>query len=273
MRGKSIFVAFVLMGEICFAQNLVGQDAPPLVIRQWITENPPDITNLSGRVYVLEFWATWCTPCKENIPHLIEFNKKYKESGVVLIALSQDKSVDLVSRFVQDRKISYPVAIDNGTVDRYGINAYPTIVVVNHKGKVIWNGYPWQSEFEEAVSKAVKDMPPPLLADVDLGHFSRFKKYLSGGNEFARVYHEIALYINNENEPQIAQTAKRIVETINAKISRKISEADYLRSRNPLEAYYIYEDLVTRYDGIEPVIPARQAYYELKKLKLLNKIP
>lgn len=260
------------MGGICFAQNLVGQDAPPLVIRQWITENPPDVNTLSGRVYVLEFWATWCTPCKQNIPHLIEFNKKYKEKGVQLVALSQDKSVDLVSRFVQDKKISYPVAVDNGTVDRYGIEAYPTIVVINHQGKVVWKGYPWEADFERSVSKAVKDMPPPLLADVDLGSFSRFKKYLSGGGEFARVYHQIALYINSKNEPQIALTAKRIIETINARISHRISEADYLRSRNPLEAYYIYADLVSRYDGIEPVAPAKLAYYELKNLKSLNKI-
>ncbi len=272
MRGKSIFIAFVLIGGTCFAQNLVGQDAPPIVIRQWITENPPDVNTLSGRVYVLEFWATWCTPCKQNIPHLNEFNKKYKDSGVQLVALSQDKSFDLVSQFVRDRKMDYPVAVDNGTVDNYGIEAYPTIVVINHLGKVAWKGYPWESDFEKAVSKAVKDMPPPLLADVDLGSFSRFKKYLAGGSEFARIYHEIALYINNKNEPKIAQMAKKIVETINEKISRRISEADVLRSKSPREAYYIYADLVARYDGIEPVAPARLAYYELKKLKSLNKI-
>jgi thiol-disulfide isomerase/thioredoxin len=272
VSGKIIFVGLLLLASVCNAQSMVGQDAPPIIISQWITEEPPDISNLAGKVYVLEFWATWCTPCKENVPHLNEVNKKYKEYGVELIALAEDKSIDIVRKFVREKKIGYSVAVDYGTVDRFGINAYPTIVVVNHLGRVVWQGYPWESDFEKAVSRAAREGPPPLLAGVDLGSFGYLKKPLCGGNGFAQAYHQVESCMNNQSQPQSAATAKIIVETINSRISEKISKADGLRYNHPLEAYSIYADLIARYDGIETVQPAKAAYYELRKLKSLNKI-
>ena len=113
--------------------------------------------NLQDRVYVVEFWATWCAPCRENIPHLIKLADKYRESGVLFIALSADKSADTVRKFVRKKGINYNVAIDNGSADWFEITGYPTAFVVNHKGKVIWQGMPREHKFEQAIDKAVKD--------------------------------------------------------------------------------------------------------------------
>ena len=133
---------------------MIGKNVPEITIRKWVTENPPDIDNPRGRVFVFEFWATWCGPCVEDIPYLIRLNSRYKEKGLVFIALSQDKCPKKLRRFVRSKGINYHVAVDNGTVDRFGVTGYPTVVVADHRGKVVWEGSPRSLEFERAIVRA-----------------------------------------------------------------------------------------------------------------------
>jgi len=261
----TVFLAVVSLGGICGGRDLVGINAPEITIQQWITRNPPSLEALAGRVYVLEFWATWCHSCVQSIPHLIALSSKYREKGLELIALSQDKSPEKLRQFVLKRGINYDVAIDNGTSDWFGIKCYPTVVVVNHTGKVVWCGYPWSREFEESIEAAILAGPPPLLVGIDLGPFSYLREPLWGGRNFAAAYRKIASRLSNRSNPEISAAAKQIVQTINRRISLKISKANRLRATDPLGAYSIYADIVARYDGIEIVKPARKAYLDLKK--------
>ncbi len=259
-----VFLAIVSLGGRCWGDGLVGEKAPEITIREWITNNPPALEGLAGSVYVLEFWATWCHSCVENIPHLIELNDKYKDKGLRLIALSQDRSADKVRRFVRQKGISYDVALDAGTSDWYGIRGYPTAVVVSHEGLVVWRGYPWSSEFEEAIEAALSAGPPPLLVGVDLGPFRHLRKALWGGREFAKAYREIAAFTDNHNEPYTLAVAERIIETIDRRILHRIRQADQLRATDPVRAYQVYAGIVGNYYGIEVVQPARVAYLELR---------
>lgn len=159
-----MFLGLVLLCGSCLAGNLVGGIAPEITVREWITSNPPDVKNLQPGVYVIEFWATWCPPCRENVPHLRALTDRYRGSGLQIIALSQDKSAATVKKFVQEKKINYHVAVDNGTAGRFGVKEYPTVLVVSHKGRVIWQGQPWEQRFEQAIGKAIKDAQPPLVA-------------------------------------------------------------------------------------------------------------
>lgn len=261
------FFAIVFLGGSCWGDGLVGENAPEITIREWITNNPPALEGLAGRVYVLEFWATWCRSCVENIPHLIALSDKYSDKGLKLIALSQDRSAEKVRRLVRERGISYDVALDDGTSDWYGIRSYPTAVVVGHKGRVVWRGYPWSSEFEEAIEAALSAGPPPLLVGVDLGPFRHLRKALWGGGEFARAYREIELFVDNPDEPERSAVAGQIIGRINRQILQKIREADQLRTADPVGAYNIYAGIVSRYYGIEVVQPAKAAYLELRNCK------
>src|SRR3989304_4558271 len=68
------------------------------------------LSSLRGKVVLLDFWATWCGPCKESIPHLVQLYKNYRESGFELVGMSIDKSdEDAVRRFVKSMDIPYPV--------------------------------------------------------------------------------------------------------------------------------------------------------------------
>ena len=270
-RCFRFLLGVVFVCGTCLAENLADKGASAITIREWITENPPCGRDLAGRVYVLEFWATWCPACVESIPHLIALNNKYREGGLEFIALSQDKSVEKVRQFVRDKRINYCVAIDNGTADWFGVKGYPTVVVVNHLGKVVWQGYPWNCEFEKAVAKAIEAAPAPLLSGVDLGPFSHLSSSLFGGSRFAAAYREIESWASRKKECEKSAFAKQLVETIDRKISEQTSEADRLKVSDPVKAYDIYADIVSRYGDIEAVKRARVAYLELKRSKGLKK--
>jgi thiol-disulfide isomerase/thioredoxin len=114
---------------------------------------------LAGKVRVIDFWATWCSSCVAEIPHFVQLCEKYKSMGVEFIALSQDKSCERVRKMINDKGINYNVAIDNGSADDFDIGGYPTVVVIDRSGKIIWMGFPWLSGFEKAITFALNTQP------------------------------------------------------------------------------------------------------------------
>lgn len=150
----AFFLLCALASAISCADDLVGEKSPAITVREWVSDNPPDLRNLQGRVHVLDFWATWCGPCVSNIPHLAKLYAKYKPMGVEFVALSQDKSSDKVRKVAREKGMNCHIAIDNGTADGFKITGYPTVIVISHTGKVLWRGLPWDEAFEKAIAAA-----------------------------------------------------------------------------------------------------------------------
>lgn len=258
-----VFAALMLLPATTYAGSPTGKKAPEITLREWITNNHPDVKNLAGKVYVVDFWATWCHPCVEGIPHLIKLTDKYA-GKVDFIALSQDKSADVVRKFVREKRINYHVAIDNGTTDWFGVTGYPTVAVVNHLGIIAWQGFPWKPEFEKAIAKAVADAPPPLLAGADLGPYKQHADALWGGKNFAAAYNKIRADMSKLNKPPTAAAAKIIIATIDKNILLKIRQAELLAASDPTSAFCLYTEIIEKYDGIEVVKPAKIAYLKMR---------
>jgi S1-C subfamily serine protease len=146
------------------SQLEVGDAAPPLAPSKWIKDQP--VTSFeAGRIYVVEFWATWCGPCKESIPHLTKLQKANPQ--VVFIGqnvLEQDPSV--VPDFVKEMgdKMDYRVALDdlNGNVqgrmnttwlDASGQEGIPTAFVIGKDSRIAWIGHP--NDLEEVLEQVV----------------------------------------------------------------------------------------------------------------------
>ena len=125
----------------------VGEKAPPLQISNWVKGEPVKMAaDQSNTVYVVEFWATWCPPCLENIPHLAELQRKYAASNVVVVGIS-DEDASTVKRFVSRRgtNMTYRVAVDDEsrTASAYlggGSQSIPVAFVVDKEGRVAWKG-------------------------------------------------------------------------------------------------------------------------------------
>ncbi len=97
------------------------------------------LSGLRGKVVLLDFWATWCGPCKESIPHLTQLYKNYQDKGFELIGMSLDKSgeMEMVRRFVKSMDIPYSIIMTPEDVARnYKITGLPTTVLIDKEGKV-----------------------------------------------------------------------------------------------------------------------------------------
>jgi thiol-disulfide isomerase/thioredoxin len=97
------------------------------------------LSDFRGKVVIVDFWATWCPPCRKGIPDLIDIQKEFKNEVVVIgISLDQDTKSEVIP-FMKKFGINYPVVYgDNKVVNDYGsINAIPTSFVINKDGKIV----------------------------------------------------------------------------------------------------------------------------------------
>ncbi|HEU5068930.1 MAG TPA: TlpA disulfide reductase family protein [Verrucomicrobiae bacterium] len=138
----------------------IGDPAAPLNIATWVKGKPVDLAEAKGRkIVVVEFWATWCGPCRVSIPHLTELQKKFADRGVVFVGVS-DEDAATVKPFVDQMgdQMNYTVAVDNnrqtsqGYMDAYNQNGIPTAFVVDRDGKVAWLGHP-MGDLEKVLDK------------------------------------------------------------------------------------------------------------------------
>ncbi len=133
---------------------------------EWIKGNP--VTFEPGKVYVVEFWATWCPPCKTSIPHLTEMQNKYKSQNVTIIGISTEP-VGTIKPFVEKMgdQMNYTIAsdakrmADKNYMQAYGARGIPHAFIVDAKGNVVWNGHPME-EMEAILDLVVKDAYDPV---------------------------------------------------------------------------------------------------------------
>jgi thiol-disulfide isomerase/thioredoxin len=159
----SVIAASVLglssFGTIAMAREgklKVGDSAPPLAVSTWL--HGAEVKGFEpGRVYVVEFWATWCGPCTQIMPHMGDLQDEYREKGVTFIGFASeanDKEAN-VNAFVAKRgaKLGYTFAFGSGTethnayMKASGQNGIPCSFVVDQQGKIAYIGHPLFLDF------------------------------------------------------------------------------------------------------------------------------
>lgn len=106
-----------------------------------LDKNKISFSDYAGRILVLNFWATWCPPCKAEIPDFVETYSAYKDKGVQFLGISDDDVNSLIN-YYKANSINYPTLID-GSIDRimplWGIDAIPHTFILNGKGEIIFD--------------------------------------------------------------------------------------------------------------------------------------
>lgn len=124
--------------------------APELKVTEWIDQQPVALADLRGRVVLLDFWATWCGPCRVTIPKLNALHRKYKERGLVILGLTEyyghgegrplapAEELAYLRRFKREHQVAYGFAVadhdENG--NSYGVTSLPTAVLLDRRGRV-----------------------------------------------------------------------------------------------------------------------------------------
>jgi thiol-disulfide isomerase/thioredoxin len=133
-RLAAVFVAAFLAVAVAGAADVTGQPLPRL------TELKLDgtVPDLSGKVVLLDFWASWCAPCKASFPAMADLQKRFADRGLVILAVSVDDDARAYSRFVERQKPPFTTVRDSGhkLVASLSAPAMPTSFLVDRRGIV-----------------------------------------------------------------------------------------------------------------------------------------
>jgi peroxiredoxin len=162
-RGR-LFVGCVLAvcalaASAIAASRLIGQPAPDFALRSMEGENLRLSEHL-GEVVVINFWATWCGPCRQEMPLLDDLYAKYKLAGMTLLSVNIDESSERAAEMAHTLKVSYPVLFDDRQeVSRaFEVNAMPLTVMIDREGVVrqVFEGF--KPGYEKRYAEQIREL-------------------------------------------------------------------------------------------------------------------
>ena len=118
----------------------------------WFNSEGVTLQKLKGKVVVVEFWATWCPPCRASIPHLIALRDRLDKSKVEIVGLT-DEPKSKIETFVRDMKMNYTVGYGSTSGQAYGVTGIPHAFVIGADGKIAWEGHPMDAAMAPLVTK------------------------------------------------------------------------------------------------------------------------
>ena len=152
-----LFVSVTLLSCQAASTGEGGPVAPEFSLRD-LDGKPYSLSDAKGKVIILDFWATWCPPCRMEIPHFQALHEEYSAKGLEVIGIALDRGgVSDVRPFVRANGVTYPILIGDQkvTADYGGIRGIPTTFVIDRKGRIVQKfvGYRSKEVFESAIQE------------------------------------------------------------------------------------------------------------------------
>jgi len=136
----------------------IGSSMPPYTARL-LDGGEFDVASERGKVVLLNLWATWCGPCRYEIPALEKLHQKYEPKGFKVVGVSIDEGdAAPVKEFVTEHKMHYPVVLDpdGKLANMFQTTVIPTTVLIDRNGKVVWKKYGAIEENDRTLTKAIE---------------------------------------------------------------------------------------------------------------------
>lgn len=159
-RNFYLSISIAVAGILWLAAPLSQAEAATTAAPEWQLNDPDGqsvkLSDFKGKVVILDFWATWCPPCRAEIPGFIELQKRYSGQGLTVVGVSLDTAgASVVKSFIKRVGMNYPVVIGNEktAADYGGITAIPTTFVLDRNGNIVTShqGFASQVVFESEI--------------------------------------------------------------------------------------------------------------------------
>ncbi len=143
MTGPGVrLVGALLLGALCLGAPAravqVGEPAPPFALPEMGGAETVALADLSEKVVVLDFWASWCAPCREALPFYSDLHREFSDRGLVVLAVNVDEDLEDARRFLERLSLAQPTVRDADwqVGRRYGVAVLPASVVIDRRGLV-----------------------------------------------------------------------------------------------------------------------------------------
>lgn len=137
----SAFFGYTILPMLSPSKQRVGKTAPDFalpVIHGGEAGNRVKLSDLQGRAVLLDFWASWCVPCRQQAPIVDRIAQRYDENDVVVLGVNTGESQEVATEYAKKAGLGYTSVWDTGRVAmEYGASVLPTIVVIDRKGRIL----------------------------------------------------------------------------------------------------------------------------------------
>jgi peroxiredoxin len=155
------FSLLVLLGATtsAFAAKQISGPAPDFTLKTLSGKNIK-LSEMRGTVILLNFWASWCAPCRLEMPLLSELHTKYKDLGFAVLGVNVEEDVNMPRRYIADRPVDFPVLLDNtNKVSKlYKVIAMPTTVLIDRDGNMRYLHQGYKPGDEKKYQKMLKKL-------------------------------------------------------------------------------------------------------------------
>ena len=131
-----VFLFLAVLFTVIFTSSSMAAEAPAFQLPT--DTNSVSLEKLKGKVVYLDFWASWCTPCRKSFPWMKEMQSKYKDKGLVVVAVNLDKSKDKAGEFLGNFDYDFVIAYDpeGKTAESYKVMGMPSSYVIDRNGQL-----------------------------------------------------------------------------------------------------------------------------------------
>lgn len=160
IHTKKSFLPLALLLLVFIATPvLAAQPAPNLTLKT-LDNSDLKISDLKGEVVYVDFWATWCPPCRQSFPWMEEMHQRYSDLGFKVVAISLDNKRDVIDQFLKTMKTSFVIAHDpaGDSANAFKVKGMPSSYLIDRKGNIHMSHMGFNDRDKEKLESQIKDL-------------------------------------------------------------------------------------------------------------------